>query len=333
MRRKDLTEFELIDRIARHPLARETGVIRGIGDDCAVFRPPTGIVILYTTDMLVENVHFHRDRTPAVRLGRKALAVNLSDVAAMGGTPREALVSIAVPPGVTVEYLDGVYEGLRSMATPFGVNLLGGDTTSSPAHLVISVALTGEAAEDEVLFRSGALPGDLIFVAGPVGASAAGLDVLLHGRECDDREALVAAHQDPWPQVEAGRALARTRVVHALIDVSDGIAGDLGHVCQQSGTGAALEEERIPAAQGVRPYCERHGLDLRRLTLHTGEDYVLLGTVAGADARVVEDALRGAGCGYFPIGRIEREPGLRLKAADGSLLPLDPRGWDHFRSG
>jgi len=333
MNLKDLGEFGFIDRIRPDTLVRPEGVIRGIGDDCAVCRPTRGQVTLLTTDMLVEDVHFQRDASSPYRLGRKCIAVNLSDIAAMGGTPKEALVSIAIPDTVPLEYLDAIYEGMKSMAREFDVNLLGGDTTSAPLHLVINVALVGEAPEREVLYRSGAEPGDVIFLTGPVGDSAAGLDLILSNRSREGQDALLQAHFDPHPHVKAGRIIAGQKVAHSLIDVSDGLAGDLGHVCAESKVGAILEEDHIPTTERFRAYCERFQVDPWRLTLHVGEDYVLLGTVPEASAGTIAAALKSGGCPFLPIGRIVAEPGIRLLSRDGSARQIHPSGWDHFPRG
>jgi thiamine-monophosphate kinase len=280
--------------------------------------------------MLVEDIHFQREKIPADKLGRKSLAVNLSDIAAMGGTPREALVSIAVPDRLPIEYLDAIYEGLKSMAREFDVNLLGGDTTSSPLHLVINVALVGEAREEEVLYRSGAMPDDLIFLTGPVGSAAAGLDLLLADRPLEGQETLLDANFDPRPHVAAGRIIAGQRVAHSLIDVSDGLAGDLGHICTASKVGAIVEEEKVPTTEAFRAYCERFERDAKHLMLNMGEDYVLLGTVPEMSAGKLEKALASAGCEFFSIGRIEKETGLKLRARDGTTREIKPSGWNHF---
>jgi thiamine-monophosphate kinase len=280
--------------------------------------------------MLVEDIHFQREGTPPDKLGRKSIAVNLSDIAAMGGSPKEALISIAVPDRVPVECLDAIYEGMKSMAREFDVNLLGGDTTSSPSHLVINVALVGEAREQEILYRSGAERDDVIFLTGPVGSAAAGLDLLLEKRSFSEGEALLDAHLDPRPHVEAGRIIAGQGVAHALIDVSDGLAGDLGHVCAESRVGAIIEEGKIPTTKLFRAYCERFNLDPVPLTINVGEDYVLLGTVPEKSASKLEKALQAGGCEFFPIGKIVAEPGLRLLDRDGSENEMRPSGWNHF---
>lgn len=331
MKLDEIGEFGFIDRIKAGCLIREKNVIKAIGDDCCVFRSTGDLVTLLTTDMLVENIHFIRNAMPPFSLGRKALAVNISDIAAMGGTPREAVISIAIPNSVDVEYLDALYDGMKSMAREFDVNLLGGDTTSSPEHLVINIALVGEEAEDEILYRSGAKPGDVIFLTGYVGSSAAGLDILLNNREIDCWTELMEAHCNPIPQVKAGRIIAGLRIANSMIDVSDGVASDLGHICLESNVGAVIKKEKIPVTGKFKEYCQKFNLDFEYLTLHVGEDYVLLGTVPREYSDKLGNSLKAEGCGYFPIGRIIEGAGIQLKKGDGSLKEIDARGYDHFK--
>jgi thiamine-monophosphate kinase len=331
MKLSEIGEFGFIDRIKKGCLLRPSGVIKGIGDDCCVFKDSEGAATVLTTDLLVETIHFLLDRIPPYLLGRKSMAVNLSDIAAMGADPREAVISIAVPGRVPVETLDAIYDGMKSMAKEFDVNLLGGDTTSAPEHLVINIAMVGEAPEEEILYRSGAKAGDRIFLTGRVGSSAAGLDILLTGRKFEGASELVEAHNNPSPHVKAGRAIAKTRLAHSLIDVSDGVASDLGHICEQSGLGAEIEKERIPVASAFTRYVESFALDFERLALHVGEDYVLLGTVPESSAGGLERALHEAGCEFFPIGAMVAGKGIRMKNPDGTLKEIKPAGFDHFK--
>ncbi|MBW1982889.1 MAG: thiamine-phosphate kinase [Deltaproteobacteria bacterium] len=333
MKLKDIGEFGFIERIRRGCLLRPSQVLRGIGDDCGVFRMGEDLVALFTTDMLVEEVHFNRDEIPADKLGRKALAVNLSDIAAMGGAPREALVSIAVPETVELAYLESLYEGMKSLAREFAVNLLGGDTSFSPKHIVVNVAVIGEASEKEIVYRSGAEVGDTLFVTGPVGSSAAGLDIVRTGRTLPGAEELLEAHFNPRPHVRAGRLIGKSRLCHALIDVSDGLAADLGHLCRESRVGAVIEAERIPTTSVFQQYCAKYHLEQNLLSLHTGEDYVLLGAVPSAAADRVAEKLRAQGCKFYPIGRTVEEEGLWLRQIDGTVEKLEYGGWDHFSSG
>ena len=330
MKIEELGEFGFIDRITEGCLVRPQGIIKAIGDDCAVLKSPDGSAILLTTDMLVENVHFRCDRTTPFLLGRKSLAVNISDIAAMGGNPKEALVAMAIPKQSEIEFLDGLYDGIKSIAAEYDINLLGGDTASSPKNLVISITLMGEAPEDEVLYRSGAVAGDIIFLTGTVGSSAAGLDLAIKNRRFDDKDLLIAAHFEPVPHVKAGRIIATSKIANSLIDVSDGVSSDLGHICTESGVGAIIEFARIPVTDQLREYCEKFGLALEKLALHGGEDYVLLGTAPEKSVKTLKRALKSDDCSFFPIGRITEEKGLRVQYDDGRIQEIDDSGFDHF---
>ena len=331
MKLKDIGEFGFIKRIESGCLIRDTNVIRGIGDDCCVFKTSGEMATVLTTDMLVEEVHFLLGAISPFELGRKALAVNLSDIAAMGGTPKEAVISIAIPDRVDLATLDDVYHGMKSMAKEFAVNLLGGDTTSSPKHLVINIALVGEAKEDEILYRSGAKAGDVIFLTGPVGSSAAGLDLILRKRDREGWQDLIKAHHNPYPHLKEGRIIAGMKVAHSLIDVSDGIAADLGHICTESKLGAILEESMIPTTDKFKDYCRRFHVNSNHLTLHVGEDYVLLGTVSPKSVKDLGAALESKGCEFYQIGYTVAEPGLQLRTRKNSLETMSADGWDHFK--
>ncbi len=223
-----LGEFGLIRRITQGAVVCPERVVKGVGDDAAVFYPPADQPMLLTTDLLVERIHFKRESISGADLGFKSLAVNLSDIAAMGGKPLDAFVSIAIPDDLPLEYIDAIYDGLRGLAGQFGVNILGGDTTGSKEDLIINIAVTGTAEPDYLLLRDGAKPGDLIYLTGPVGDSRAGLQVILDELELDD--ALLAKlyhrHCRPMPHLKEGRFLAHSKKVTSAIDVSDG--ADIG---------------------------------------------------------------------------------------------------------
>lgn len=295
-----MTEFELIARL--QALLGPTGA--PIGDDCAVLEVPAGEKLLATVDMMVEGIHFKVEDTDPVTLGRRALAVNLSDIAAMGGTPRWCLISLGLP--APSPFVDGLYEGLGDMARRHGVLVAGGNIARLPERMAIDITVVGTAANP--ILRSGARPGNDIYVTGPLGRSAAGLQCLLRGNR--NHPALVAAHLDPQPRIEQGRQLAA--LATAMIDISDGLAQDLGHICERSRTGANLDSASIPIDDETRRAAAELGLDPLRLALHGGEDYELL--YAGP-----------AGAPGVRIGQVTAG-GLTL---DGQ--PLDPRGWDHFR--
>jgi thiamine-monophosphate kinase len=328
---KDIGEFGFIERIKGGCLIRNENVIIGIGDDSCVFKTSAEVVSLLTTDMLVEQIHFLLEAIPPYQLGRKSLAVNMSDIAAMGGTPKEAVLSVAIPDTVDLEYLDALYDGMKAMAKEFEVNLLGGDTTSSPGPLIINIALVGEAQKEEVLYRSTAKVGDVVFLTGPVGSAAAGLDIILKGRGADEWEELIEAHHNPYPQIKTGRIIASMKVANSLIDVSDGVAADLGHICTESKLGAIIEEEMIPTTAQFRAYCAKFQENSRHLSLHVGEDYVLLGTVPEESATRLQKALESNGCQFHPVGKTVAESGLRLEGSDGSVEVIGAIGWDHFR--
>jgi thiamine-monophosphate kinase len=331
MKLRDIGEFGFIERIKDGCLIRDENVISGIGDDCCVFKTSAEVASLLTTDMLVEQIHFLLEAIPPYQLGRKSLAVNMSDIAAMGGTPKEAAISVAIPDTVNLGLLDDLYDGMKSMAHEFEVNLLGGDTTASPGPLIINIALVGEVREEEVLYRSGAKVGDVVFLTGPVGSAAAGLDIILKGRGSDEWGELIEAHHNPHPQIKTGRTIASMKVANSLIDVSDGVAADLGHICTESRLGAIVEEKMIPTTEQFRAYCEKFQEDSRRLSLHVGEDYVLLGTVPAESAAKLQEALESNGCHFHSIGKTVAGSSLRLESRDGSVEVIGASGWDHFR--
>jgi len=334
MKLKDIGEFGFIDRIGKGCLVRRRDVVQAIGDDAAAFRIPDGEVILLTADMLVERVHFLRHKTTGFHLGYKSLAVNLSDIAAMGGTAREAFVSIAIPEDCPLEFLDDLYEGMRALAQKYEVNILGGDTTGSRADLVINISVTGSILEDEILLRSGARPGDQIFVTGQLGDSKAGLHLILNDIEPDTPElkALTAAHALPEPHLREGRFLARSEGVHAAIDVSDGLSSDLAHILKMSDVGARIYEERLPITDSLKHFCERFGFNPSEVAVSGGEDYVLLGTVSADQAEETAQAfLDRFKRPLFLIGEITDSEGMVLQKRDGREESIRSSSWEHFK--
>jgi thiamine-monophosphate kinase len=330
---RDVGEFGFIDKISGGCITRSEGVIKGIGDDAAVFLLPRGEAVLVTTDLLAEGVHFLRDAISGEDLGYKALAVNLSDIAAMGGTAREAFVSIAIPEDLPLAFLEGIYSGMKEIASQFGVNILGGDTSRSARDLFLSLTVVGHSPQGEILYRDGARPGDLIYVSGGLGASRAGLFILLEKeRPMESRfQELVTAHRRPRPQLKEGRFLAACGAVTAAMDVSDGIASDLRHMTRPAGLGAVLDAAAIPVSESVRNFCALRGEDPVRFALQGGEDYVLLFTLDAHRAEEVSAAFQD----YFHypihrIGRITKGGGLIVKGPDGEEMPLPQPGFNHF---
>jgi thiamine-monophosphate kinase len=337
---QQIGEFGLIarlrDRFGHRGCSRPASVVVPSGDDAAAFTSDPSQLILLTTDMLVEGVHFLRHAISAPDLGHKALAVNLSDIAAMGGSPREAFISVAVPEDCTVDYLEEIYAGMWALAAEHQVNILGGDTTFSRRDLVINVALTGSVAENELLRRDAARPGDLIAVTGTLGESRAGLHLIQKGLPVDTKaqQLLLQAHHRPRPHLAEGRFLAASGAVRAAMDVSDGLSSDLGHILDQSGVGALIYANRLPISAPLLDFCRDNGIDPVQHALAGGEDYVLLCTLdpdkSAALAKGYEDAF---GTPLRVIGEITAIQGVaELVAADDSRSPLPAAGWDHFKN-
>lgn len=334
MKLGDVGEFGFIDRIARGCVVRPERVVRAIGDDAAAFRTDPGLLSLVTTDLLVERVHFLREAIGGFDLGYKSLAVNLSDIAAMGGDAREAFVSIAIPQDCELDYLEEIYEGMRALASIHGVNILGGDTTGSKADLVINVAVYGVVAADRMLTRDAARPGDRVFVTGNLGDSAAGLSLILEQRSADTEalRTLLRAHLRPEPQLLEGKLLAASEGVRGGIDVSDGLGSDLGHIADKSDVGIIVYEENLPFSPSLLEFCKRFGRSAAEYALAGGEDYVLAVTVDPGHAESVARAFEARfGRRLQAVGEIVEHPGMTLVDKMGMRRPLTSAGWDHFR--
>lgn len=325
MKLAELGEFGLIDRIKAN-VAASPSVLLGIGDDAAALVPTPGHVTLITSDMLLQGVHFDLSFCDPETLGRKSLSVNLSDVAAMGARPRHFLLGVALPKDVPLEFMDGFMAGMLEQARRFGATLVGGDTCASRGGVAISVTALGEQRPELVLQRSGARPGDLICVTGTVGDAAAGLRELMSGV----REGFLVSRQlDPTPRVEAGVALAQAGVVSAMIDVSDGVLQDLGHICEMSRVGARLELALLPLSAPYRAAC---GADPYGLALSGGEDYELLFCVPPGGEGEVERICSGLDLQVTVIGEVTGGAGIELVAPDGAPYTAARRGFDHFGS-
>jgi thiamine-monophosphate kinase len=327
---------------SRIPVA--PGVVVGIGDDAAAVE--TGPLTLVTTDALVEGVHFRLDWTPAHLLGRKALSVNLSDIAAMAGVPRYATVSLCLPAETTVEFIDGLYNGLLERAAETGVVLVGGNVSATSGPLVIDIALLGHG--DRLLKRSGALPGDLVVVTGALGASAAGLRILEQGARLGadgdlvdvgtfapaaqgNLEHCLRAQLDPAPPLAFARALSEHDIVHAAMDVSDGLSGDLLCICHESGVSAWIDASAVPVDPCAAALSSEMGGDGFSLALHGGEDYQLLMAVPREALDRLKDVAVVWDLAITAVGEFtEGQPGVSLKFGD-ALRRLRPKSHEHFR--
>jgi thiamine-monophosphate kinase len=326
MKLRELGEFGLIDRIAGR-ISPRPEVRIGIGDDAAALAPSPGCVTLVTSDMLVEGVHFDLTLCDPFTLGRKSLAVNLSDIAAMGGTPRHFLLALALPEQLPVEFLDRFVAGLLDMAAAFDVTLVGGDTCASRNGLVIAVTVMGEQLPERVVTRSGAQTGDLVFVTGTLGDAALGLKMLRSGERTGPA---VARHLNPSPRVREGLVLAEAGIPTAMIDISDGLLADLGHILKLSGVGGSIELARLPLSETFRMHRFATGEDPFQFPLAGGEDYELLFT-APPDRR--DDTLKlleGLGTQATVIGEVNAGNLLQVIDPNGGHCRVTARGYDHF---
>lgn len=328
----ELGEFGLIYRLRERMLARRPGnqVIAGIGDDAALL-PGTGHdQLLLTTDALVEGVHFRSKWMPPDSLGWKALAVNLSDIAAMGGTPAWALVTLGLPATMPTGAVEDIYLGMDELGREHGTAVAGGDIVSSPV-LFINVVVAGSVPAGQALRRSRAAVGDLLVVTGALGASAAGLAVLGAGRQSEKGYyPLVRAHLRPVPRLEAGRALAQGQLAHACIDLSDGLGGDLRHLCRESGVGACLHLDQLPITEETEAAALALGADPLSWAVSGGEDYELLLAIAPESWEAAEQALLGAGCQPAAVGEVVPSgEGITAVRPDGSRTALGS-GYTHF---
>lgn len=304
-------EFALIDWIRRRAGAGAGAVIEGIGDDCAVIRNRRGTDWLVTTDMLMDGRHFRLDRDGPTAVGYKSLAVSLSDIAAMGGRPLAAFAAVALPKLHAESIGRGLIEGMLPLAEAYRVTLAGGDTNAWDGPLVVSVTVMGSARPHGPILRSGAQAGDAIVVTGPLGGSLAG------------------RHLHPCPRVEEALAILALVPVHAMIDISDGLSSDLGHILDASGVGATIDADAVPIHEDARSESRRDGRPALDHALNDGEDFELCLAVSPADAtRLTAGPV--AGRTLHVLGRIEAEPGLRLREGDRVTL-LPARGFDHFR--
>lgn len=322
MKLSEVGEFGLIDRLKELVGEPAEGEV-WVGDDCAVLRAPAG-TIFFTADLLVEGVHFDLELTGPADLGYKSIAVNASDVAAMGGTPRRALVSLGVRSSLEVEWLLELYAGMRECSDELGMAVVGGDISRSDC-LVISVALLGNPAGRRVVERKGARPGDFVCVTGTLGASAAGHRLLRAGNR--DRQDLVQAHLRPKARVREVEVLRRF-LPSSMIDVSDGFAADLLHLLDASGVGVEIDADLLPIINVTGLSLDRDPL---ALALNGGEDYELCFTIdPGRFEQAAEKVLASSGTRVTRVGAIVEDPSRRSITIEGVEQRLEARGWDHL---
>jgi thiamine-monophosphate kinase len=323
----DLGEFGLIERI-RSQVIDDDSVILGIGDDCSATTLPLGHVLLTSKDLLIEDVHFCRNWTDMYSLGRKSAAVNLSDIAAMGGIAHHLFLGVALPVDMSPADIDDFTRGFLAETAAAGATLCGGDTCRSKGALIISVTVQGSIIAEHLITRGGAQEGDLIYVSGTIGDSALALAQLQTGHQ--PHSFLAQRHHQPTPRLELGQQLAARKLAHAMIDISDGLYSDLGHILDQSHCGAVVDQRCIPLSEPVQKHLDNVPED-RDLVCRGGEDYELLFTVGAQRQGEIEQLSRQLGLALTKIGRITpAASGLQHIDADGNLQSISARGFNHF---
>jgi thiamine-monophosphate kinase len=331
-----LGELALIEQIRRDSAASQSQTVAlGIGDDCAILRPPPGFEVLVTTDFTLENRHFRRDLHPPESVGHRCLARGLSDLAAMGATPLAAFLSLALPAKLLATpsgraWVDRFFSGLRALAELHAVPLAGGDTSESPGgHILADIVLVGSAPKGKALRRSGGRPGDALYVTGQLGGAAAELAAMLKRRSRPTKPHTTDNHPHlfPEPRMDAAEALLRRELASACLDISDGLSTDLAHLCRASGVNAEVDQTALP----IHPLARKLGPEAAfHAALHGGEDYELL-FAAPASVQMPSSL---AGVPVTRIGSLTRRrsgrPLITLIQPDGTRTPLEPGGWEHF---
>jgi thiamine-monophosphate kinase len=339
-------EFDLIREVKQQAVNHSSGslsqhqtLLQGIGDDGAVIKQHAGRESVITTDLLVEDVDFLRDSTSPVFLGHKALAVSLSDLAAMGARPRWSLLALGIPQDLwESDFVDQFYEGFFKLAKRYEVKLIGGDVSRTPEKVVIDSIALGECVLERSIYRSGARPDDLIYVTGSLGAAAAGLRLIERGARFGKEHSaepewklvqeLLLRQLCPEPRVGWGLVLGEERLASAMIDISDGLSSDLNHLCSESKVGALVEVSQLPVDTPVADLCGRRALDPLLLALHGGEDFELLFTVHPENVAKLPSKVDGVP--LTCIGEI-KEASTGVRISEGSRVwELAAQGWQHF---
>ncbi|MFQ5780280.1 MAG: thiamine-phosphate kinase [Nitrospiria bacterium] len=326
---QQIGEFGLIRRIKKK-LPPLSSVPVGIGDDAAAILPSPQRYLLLTTDSLVEKVHFDLSLSSFVQIGYKAIAVNISDVAAMGGIPRYFLISLGLNNRIKVSDLDQLYRGLERGGREAALELIGGNTTLSKGPFFISLTMLGEVPKKEMIRRAGAKPGDALYVTGSLGNAAAGLELLKKGVHPKSFPQLVRHYQTPPVRWREGRLLARDGIPSAMIDLSDGLASDLNHMVEEGRGGAELDLDAIPISPSLRRYALQVGKNAVGYALNGGEDYELLFSVPEKKVKKLERLLKKGLIRASRIGIITRKRGLAARG-NGKREKIKPNGYDHLK--
>ena len=330
---RELGEFALLSRLQRRlKQAAAPPVVRGIGDDCAVLRPGDGHDLLVTTDTQEEGVHFRRDWSTPEDIGWRCLAVNVSDIAAMGGVPLGAVVALSLPETLAVAFVEAMYDGMNALAEAYDCPIIGGNISKSTERLSVTITVLGSTPRDGAAYRAAARAGDDIWVTGDLGGAKAGLEALIHPQAVAGlpTAAVLARYRRPRPRLREALFL-RQHGARSLIDLSDGLSSDLAHICEASGVGARLLADHIPISDETRRVADALGFDPLTMALHGGEDFELCLTAPPGAAAPLEQGLRGQfDCPLTRIGAIQAGAGVTLCHSDGGDVPLIAGGYDHF---
>ncbi|MFC1823813.1 thiamine-phosphate kinase [Thermodesulfobacteriota bacterium] len=336
----DIGEFGLIRRIDR--IIKEKGlqapeVTQGIGDDCAIFKPREGLELLVTCDSVIEGRHFLKDHIDPLSLGRRAMALNISDIGAMGGRPRYALISLGLEVDIPIGEVEAMYKGFLMELNPLGGAIIGGNLTRVSDAMFIDITLIGDIEPGKIVRRSTAKAGDIILITGYPGEAAAGLKLLLKGPQDESlhNHPLVQAYNTPSHRAREGQAVSESGLATSMIDTSDGFLGDLGHICRESAVGALLIQEQLPISGNLRQAADRLGLDPLELILRDSDDYELIITCPPEGGDAIQAVVSSVSdVTVTEVGRITADAGqINLKQPDGGMTELQPAGWDHFMEG
>lgn len=332
LKMEDIGEFGFIRSIQDNCIFSPSRIIKGIGDDCAVIGPYDGRVFLITTDLLIEDIHFILGKIPPEHLGEKAVNVNLSDIAAMGGEAQNVFVSLAIPKRIDIKTIHSFYRGIKSVCKAYNINILGGDTSASPDRLMISITVIGQAPQGEVLLRSGASPGDSIYLTGTIGNSAAGLKLIKEEAKAPEpiASSLIEAHNRPVPFLKTGRMVGRSGLASSMIDLSDGLVLDLSHICEESHVGACIFQGSLPLSRELISMAGINRLDPYDLAISGGEDYRLLICVPPKNTGKFQEMF-GENAQVFCIGEITKNQGIDMIRKDNTRERLNIKGFDHFK--
>jgi len=336
----ELGEFGLIDELTKDIKPKNKSTVFGIGDDAAVLNYPKGKQILVSKDLLIEGVHFDMTFMPLKHLGYKSAIVNFSDMAAMNGKPLQMLVGIGVSSKFSTEALKEIYEGMKMACDKYGVDFVGGDTTSSTHGLFISVTVIGEASDKEIVYRSGAKPNDLLCVSGDLGASYMGLLILEREKrafeanpkvqpELEGNDYILQRHLKPEARVDIVDSLKKAKILPtSMIDISDGLASEVLHICKSSGTGCVIYEEKIPIDQSAFDIAKTFKIIPTVAAMNGGEDYELLFTISQKDFEKVKKIDDISIIGYIT----DEAEGKRIITQDNQSFEIEAQGWDALKA-